>query len=323
MMHHAAALSIAAAAVLALGAASMAPARAGTAPAPPLSPNGRAAPPPPASPPPRPRPPTTIYTLESANGAMKFLLKNIVSADGLVHYDKLARGMLSGLLESTVDAYAAVKLPDDNHGKLSMWINAYNANVLTMAGKESRQPGFVSVDKVVGFFDQRPITVAGETMTLDQLEKQKIASMGDPRFHAALVCAAMSCPPLRAEPYFPDRLEAQLEEQSHAWVNDPSRNGVEGDALSLSMIFDWSKADFVGKPYGDVIGFVRQYAAADGPIAALLARNPAPEVKFKPYDWSLNRAAAAPRDIAPQSPAGNGTSPALPAPGNSTPGATP
>lgn len=33
----------------------------------------------------------------------------------------------------------------------------------------------------------------------------------EPRIHAALVCAAISCPPLRQEPYTGENLDEQLE----------------------------------------------------------------------------------------------------------------
>ena len=49
-------------------------------------------------------------------------------------------------------------------------------------------------------WDDRRWTLAGETVSLDQIEHQRIrAAFREPRIHFALVCAARSCPPLRAE----------------------------------------------------------------------------------------------------------------------------
>lgn len=279
---------------------------------------------------PRMAPPGKM-TIDAANGAYKFLLKAVVSKDGLVMYDKLGRGggPWGSVLVSVVQAFEQVQPLADSNQKLALWINAYNANVLKLTLEAKGKPGFVNVEQVPGFFDKQEITVAGEKMTLNQLQKEKIASLGDPRAHAALVSAAMSSPHLLGEPYLPDRINDQLEAQTRRWINDPTRNGVENSALSLSMIFDWFKDDFNSKPFGDRIGFIRTYADPQGPIANLLAANPNPEIHFKPFDWSLNAAretsttpSAPPKREAippqPAPPAPPAESPATP-PGGSSP----
>ena len=112
----------------------------------------------------------------------------------------------------------------------------------------------------------------------------------DPRIHAALVQGAMGSPPLRAEPYDAARLSEQLDDQCRRWINDPARNRARGDTLALSAILERHQADFAASPFGGVLGFVKAYAAPGGPIAELLARNPAPAIEWIPFDPAVNQA---------------------------------
>ena len=47
-------------------------------------------------------------------------------------------------------------------------------------------------------FDSKKFQLAGEKLTLNQIEKQKLKPEIDPRVHFVLVCAALSCPVLEA-----------------------------------------------------------------------------------------------------------------------------
>ncbi len=63
-------------------------------------------------------------------------------------------------------------------------------------------------------------TPTGKTITLDTLEHEIIRKQFDePRIHAALVCAAQGCPPLRPEAYKGTGLEEQLADQMRTFLN--------------------------------------------------------------------------------------------------------
>lgn len=130
---------------------------------------------------------------------------------------------------------------------------------------------------------------AGRTMTLNDLENDHIRPLGDPRIHAALVCAAMSCPPLRDEPYTAKQLDKQLNDQSQRWINDPTKFVVDKQGLGVSMIMQWYGKDFNVAPYGSVVGFIRKFAEPTGPVGRLLSRDDEPPVHFLKYDWRLNQ----------------------------------
>lgn len=218
------------------------------------------------------------------------LLRDAVTADGLVRYDLLAETVSRGRLVLVVEGYASISTPKQRDAALAFLCNGYNANVLLMALDESRKPEFKTVLDVPGFFDKRAITVGGKPMTLNDLENKVIRPFGDARIHAALVCAAMSCPPLRSEPFNADRLDEQLADQATRWVNDPTKNRLDRTGLEVSRIMEWYGEDFTREPYLGVAGFIRTYAKPDGDLARALAENPRATIRFLDYDWTLNQA---------------------------------
>ena len=131
---------------------------------------------------------------------------------------------------------------------------------------------------------------AGRTMTLNDLENDHIRPVGDPRIHAALVCAAMSCPPLRDEPYTAKQLDKQLTDRCRRWINDRTKFIVDEPGLGVSAIMPWYAEDFTVAPYGGVVGFIRTFAEPTSPIGRLFSRKDEPPVHFLEYDWRLNQA---------------------------------
>src|SRR5207253_925131 len=79
-----------------------------------------------------------------------------------------------------------------------------------------------------------------------------------PRVHFAIVCASLSCPDLRLEPYEASRLESQLDEQVAAFLSNPTKGlqpGPDGKTARVSSIFKWFAGDFAGS--GGVAAFIR------------------------------------------------------------------
>jgi hypothetical protein len=103
-----------------------------------------------------------------------------------------------------------------------------------------------------------------------------------------IVCAAVSCPPLRSEAYFPDRLEVQLDEQAKIFLNDSRNNrfdSVEKKA-ELSSIFSWFKKDFGGSDESTlkfIVPFLPEKTAD-----AMRRDGFDWDVSSTDYDWSLN-----------------------------------
>ena len=75
-----------------------------------------------------------------------------------------------------------------------------------------------------GPWSERMVRAAGRELTLDEVEHEIVRKeFREPRIHFALVCAALSCPPLRREAYVGARLDAQLEEQARSSCVRPTR----------------------------------------------------------------------------------------------------
>jgi hypothetical protein len=68
--------------------------------------------------------------------------------------------------------------------------------------------------------------IGGRSYTLYEIEHEILRPMGEPRIHAAIVCASLSCPPLRREPYRAAELEAQLEDNVRRWLADPRGRSI-------------------------------------------------------------------------------------------------
>ena len=103
--------------------------------------------------------------------------------------------------------------------------------------------------------------------------------MGEPRIHLAIVCASVSCPDLRNEPYTAAKLNKQLDEQANAFLrNDKKGLYISEDEIVVSRIFKWFKQDF--DKVGGVESFIRGYRA-DLPVAYTIDAD-------IDYDWSIN-----------------------------------
>jgi len=214
------------------------------------------------------------------------LLRAHVDADGLVDYEGLGResAALDAYLSSLAPAPFAEMGRDE---KLALLVNAYNAFTLRLI-LDHRPVASIRDIPSAKRWDDRRWRLAGETLSLNQIEHERIRSrFSEPRVHFALVCAARSCPPLRAEAYVGARLEAQLADQArrvHAdgrWLRfDPAAG-----TLQLTKLYDWYGSDFL-----QAAPSVEEYVAAhELSVRAALGAGQKLKVRWLPYDWSLNR----------------------------------
>lgn len=181
--------------------------------------------------------------------------------------------------------------------RLAFWINAYNAHTLADVLDDVYKKA-KGVKEVNGFFDQKKHRVAGEDLTLNEIEKHG-RDLKDPRLHFAVVCASTSCPKLQRFAFTGPQLEEQLTKIAHDFLADPSRGmRVDKDRgeVNLSSIFKWYAGDFtMSSPVlarvraevsgSEVLEYVKKYAPADA-VQFITAENP--RVKYLDYDWSLN-----------------------------------
>jgi hypothetical protein len=129
-------------------------------------------------------------------------------------------------------------------------------------------------------------------LTLDQVENRILRpAFGDARVHAAVNCASIGCPPLRAAAFTGADLDAQLDDQLAAFLAGP-RNAFDRAAgvVGLSKIFEWYGVDFVDEAAGtDLADWLVQHGPASaGSTPAERAWIRDARIEFLEYDWALN-----------------------------------
>jgi hypothetical protein len=174
--------------------------------------------------------------------------------------------------------------------RLAYWINLYNASTLSLVAKHYPIDSIRDLGGwITSVFEKQFIEANGRTLSLDNVEHDIIRQRFDePRIHAALVCAARSCPPLRDEAYVGSKLNSQLEDQSRRFIlSDRNKFKIQNGMLhaKLSMIFYWYGDDFGGE--AGVLDFAADYLSRR---KAQLIKNDQYTVSYQEYDWSLNQA---------------------------------
>lgn len=203
--------------------------------------------------------------------------------EGLVDYPAFNRSLE---FRSFLDQVGRTRLLADapREMRLAFLVNAYNARAIKGILDGGSPATWFGRAR---FFWRERHPVAGEDITLWDLEHERIRPFGDARIHFALVCASASCPRLASRAFLPDELDAQLEQAAFAFVNDPSRNRFDPERKEahVSAIFEWYDEDFVAEQ-GSLAAYLAGYVR-DPAVAADL-RAGRYEIRFQEYDWSLN-----------------------------------
>jgi hypothetical protein len=191
--------------------------------------------------------------------------------------------------------------------RLAFWLNAYNALVLQtvvdhypIQGTSKAYPAR-SIRQIPGAFERAPHRVAGQTVTLDQIEQTVLPEFNDPRVYLALGRASEGGGRLRSEAYASSRLQAQLSEVAAECVARVQCIQIDTAAnkVSVSPIFSWREKEF-SAAYGDrapaafagrslieraVIAFAQPRLLTTE--KELLEKNTF-QVVYHPFDWRLN-----------------------------------
>jgi hypothetical protein len=186
--------------------------------------------------------------------------------------------------------------------QLSFLINAYNGFTLQLINQNYAkfQNGKVKSIKDLGSFFSSPwkqsfFTLLDEKHSLDDIEHDMIRVwFKHPRIHAALVCAAVSCPPLRNQAFVADKLNQQLDDQMRQFLSDDQRNTINlhDNRVDLSSIFKWYGEDFEKGQQGftSLKELIKVYQAdiADDPQQLTWLQKQAFSIRYLDYDWRLN-----------------------------------
>jgi hypothetical protein len=217
------------------------------------------------------------------------LLANV--RNGYVDYDGIAKN------PKFAEFVRQLGLPPD-HGDaagatLAYDINAYNAFAISGV-LQGHSPATRSGR--ARLFRKLRFRLAGEEVTLDELEHERIRAAGDVRSRFAIVCASLSCPRLANRAFRPETLDAQLDEAARRFVNDATRNqyDIAQRTAFVSAIFDRYEQEFLNAA-GSVPAWLARYVEEPASRAALLEGRLS--IRHLPDDWDLNgRFEGPPRD---------------------------
>jgi len=228
------------------------------------------------------------------------VLETYVNDQGLVDYSGLQTNReqldrfnksLGGVTPQTYSSWTETE-------QIAFLINAYNA--FTLQSIIDHNPLKESIKDISGVWNRREFSLAGETITLDNIEHDLLRkNFNEPRIHVALVCAAISCPILRNEPYLPTTLDAQLSAQTARFAASPQGFSLDRkeQKVYLSSIFKWYGQDFE-QTYGiedKFKGNSLQQAVLNylnptlDPGSQMFLEQEDYHVKYLDYDWSLNK----------------------------------
>ena len=246
---------------------------------------------------------TQEYTATSAQPfnyqTYNSILKEYVNAEGLVDYERLKENRqklddfnaaIGAVMPSTYDSWTEAE-------KIAFLINAYNS--FTLESIIDNYPT-KSIRNIIGVWKIRKFDIVGEKLTLDHIEHQILRKeFNEPGIHVALVCAAISCPPLRREAYTGNQLEEQLDDQAKKFLGNSQGFKIDSqnNTIYLSSIFKWFGEDFE-KTYGQepnidglnetetaIVNYAHKYVNSD---AQKFLKQGGYQVKYSDYDWSLN-----------------------------------
>jgi hypothetical protein len=229
--------------------------------------------------------------------------------DGFVYYNalRLERGRLDAYVASLNSPAASGLAKGSTDEQRAFWINAYNALVLRtvidhypIRGRAKEFPSS-SVRQIPGAFDRANHRVAGRTLSLDGIEKDILAALGDARVFLALGRGSYGGGRLRSEAFDGPTLDKLLTAVATEAATRVELVAVKepDNVVTMSPIFSWreplfvaSLADKAPAVFAERSGIERAvlalvYDHVSTPEQLFLQKN-AFKMAFHDYDWRLN-----------------------------------
>jgi hypothetical protein len=211
------------------------------------------------------------------------ILETTVTDNGFVNYDAIAATDQIDIVIETIASTDPKSLTSTTE-KLAFYINSYNVLVIKTI-LDGKSPS--NIFSRISFFNGPEYNVAGQSLSLNDLEHKIIRPLNEPRIHFALVCAELSCPKLLNTIYTAPKLEEQFNPATRQFINNIDRNHFDREkkVAHLSKIFDWFSEDF--QLNGSTISsFVAGYVN-DKTLAGELLEGKY-EIEHNNYYWALN-----------------------------------
>ena len=189
----------------------------------------------------------------------------------------------------------------------ALLVNAYNAFAIDMVVAHPCAGGVPcsSVkDVTVPFgvssvWTWRIFNIGGAECALDDIEQSVVRPVfKDPRMHAALNCASISCPDLMPAAFEASTLSSQLNDHVQRWLSNPAKGlnvttvgGSSPSAIELSLIFSWYSEDFKNYYNGGLAAFLTNFGPPEvADFVSVFGTDVdawGNSLSFFEYDWNL------------------------------------
>ncbi len=242
----------------------------------------------------------------------EIIFTRYVDKQGRVDYKTLSRG------QAKRELIAAERLLDNIHlveymswsenEKKAFWINTYNICTIKLIINKYPIERLIymftypdnSIKQIYRPWTKHYFKIMGLEYTLREIEREKLLQrFKDPRICFALSYASISSALLRNEPYYPEKLDWQLDDQVKKFLQ--SAKGMKIDrterVIHLSDIFNWYRKTIIEK-YGSIkkfrdldlrtrayLNFIINYVSPDD---AKYIESTNFTIDFLRYDWNLN-----------------------------------
>src|SRR4051812_17635173 len=200
--------------------------------------------------------------------------------DGLVYYRALRsdRTRLDRYVAS-LNVPAATYQSWPREQQMAFWVNAYNALVLEtvidhypIKGSSKEYP-VNSVRQIPGAFEQLKHRAAGQSLTLDEIEKKILPPFKEPRLYLGLGRGAVGSGRLRSEAYTGDQLRQQLDDMQKEFVSEQTMMRIDRSAnqMSVTPIISWHDSEFIAAYDSGANGTMAQRSPIERAIVAFVA----------------------------------------------------
>ncbi|RAP37744.1 DUF547 domain-containing protein [Candidatus Marinamargulisbacteria bacterium SCGC AAA071-K20] len=199
----------------------------------------------------------------------------------LVDYKKLKEDNRFESLITKLESFD-IKSLDTTTDKLAFWINVYNISCIKVVLENYPVKSIKDIGSLLStVWNSSLIKVGNLNFSLYEIEHHILRELKDPRIHAAIVCASLSCPDLKPYAYAPTAISKQLDKSLKDFLNNTTK-GLKKDrknkVVTISKIFKWFKKDF--KRSGGV-----EYVIA----THIKVRNSKEyKLSYLTYNWNLN-----------------------------------
>ncbi len=237
----------------------------------------------------------SVFSQDHHSSFIEILKRNV--ADGKVNYQSL-------LSEKSFDKYLDQLKntnPDtikNSNDKMAFWINAYNAYTLKIIldnypveSINDLHSGGLILGSIFNttVWDKDFVIINNKETSLSNIEHKILRKkFNEPRIHFAIVCASISCPPLRDEAFEGYKLDKQLTDQAKLFLDDETRNefDINKKEAEISKIFDWFEEDF-GDDDEKPLLFISKYVSDK--ISNSIKSNVSDwDIGYLDYNWKLN-----------------------------------